>query len=750
MERSVGKKSGQALLVFVLAAAVFCFFFRGLMLSPNLYAPTFGGDGLTIHYNLFYHAAYGDGADLQAQYHPHTENIFLTDAQSLLAVALAELRPVFPHLHQYAVGFSNGLIFWSNPLAALFLFLILRRLGVRWGVALAGGLFIAMLSPQILRQLGGQYTLGYTFLLPLLIWYLLSYEAGRSYWWRSLLAATVVILAGINNPYLYAICGAFLLGAVVLAALAKWLRVLPMPGRMVLHWLGVFLLTTGVVFLTVKGFDTVEDRVEVPFGFFHNTATWGGLLTSPKLFTYAPVRRILIGLAQPYRETPMYLGIIPILLTLILPVLWVYYRARRRSLTVWKSPVLTLLLASSVLGLIFGFGLPFAWVEDWTYAHLGSILQFRAPVRFAWPFYYVLGLVAVCGLDWIAQTRKKRWAGIAWWVLPLAVWGIEANQYLNFSLEDHYYSNAFRPSELRHFGEIAKARNIDTAQFSSIYLLPSEQGWSDKIYRDGSWRSNHDGYKLSLATSLPLLNGKLSRVSLGWVLKSLQVVSHPLIDKALLEEIDRGKDIVLLTSLENPLSAREDSLRQLGEVLYSNDKMELRRLRPEVLAENHRTARQAALADTLLTTQFINLPTEEDPAHAFVGKGSRKVGPGWTDIWSLDHTALPGSGPYEISFWYFVDKTRFGGPKFYFRTLDAEGKIVEEQYQWTNEAWDTQRGWLRMFFTVAAAKPGHRSILYGDYFHHYWLDAFLLRPQDRNVRVVHDDGVLYNNYWLPK
>ncbi|MEM9528671.1 MAG: hypothetical protein AAGA31_18805, partial [Bacteroidota bacterium] len=162
------------LLVLAVASAVFCLYFKGLMLDPNRTAPTFGGDGLTIHYNLQYHATYGEGVYLKNQYYPYEESVFMTDAHSLVAVVLAALRPIFPDVGRHSVGIANVLIYWSSPVAVLFLFLCLRRLNVRWPLALIFGLLVGMMSPQILRQMG-QYTLGFTFMLPATLWYLLSY-----------------------------------------------------------------------------------------------------------------------------------------------------------------------------------------------------------------------------------------------------------------------------------------------------------------------------------------------------------------------------------------------------------------------------------------------------------------------------------------------------------------------------------------------------------------------------------------------
>jgi len=156
----------QNLLVILIATAVFSAYFQSLMWQPATTVPAFSGDGLTIHYNLTYHATYGDGATLTSQYHPYEESIFMTDAHALIGVVLAGLKPVFPNIGTHAITIANILVFWSHVLAVWLLFLILRRIEVQWPLALVVALLIAMISPQIHRQLAGQYTLGFAWLLP--------------------------------------------------------------------------------------------------------------------------------------------------------------------------------------------------------------------------------------------------------------------------------------------------------------------------------------------------------------------------------------------------------------------------------------------------------------------------------------------------------------------------------------------------------------------------------------------------------
>ena len=737
-----------SLLVLAVAAFVFMVYFGGLMTMPGLKSPTFGGDGLTIHYNLQYHAAYGDGADLTSQYHPYVESVFMTDAHALLAVVFAALRPVFPGLADEASGIANFLVFWSNPLAALLLFWCLRRLGVNRGLSLTGGLLIALMSPQILRQLGGQYTLGFTWMLPLVILYLLAWDGGKRYLLKSLGLVAVIFLLGLNNPYMYAISGAFLLAVSAFAAVGKALRLHDLPWRRIGHWFGVFAGSTLAVFLTLEAFDTVDDRVEVPFGFFHNIATWGGLLSSQDVLLYDWFHRAFPGFATPKHEHQHYLGLIPLLVSLALPALLLVPGWRKR-IGLHRRPLLLLGLLGGLAGLIFGFGLPFSHFKYWSYDHLGAVLQFRAPVRFGWPFYYLLGLAGVFVLHRLWKTSgNKRRAGLLVGI-ALLLWGVEAHQFLRGHVEGHVHGNPFRKEKLDNFRNIATEAGIDTVSYSSIFLLPTELGWTDKVHHNGTWRSNHDGYSLSLATGLPLLNGKLSRLSLARCLLSLQLTTDPLVRKDLLDHIDTSKNILLLAAPDKNLDGPERRLRNLGTSVYQSEDLELLRLDPAVLHTEHATAVAAIATDSLQTDSFHRFAYEYNQDVAFFGEGSQRVGKGWHDVLKLGVDSLRTAPPIDLSFWVFTDARRFGGPKFYLKIEDATGARLAEQYQWTNTVYETQRGWQRVAFRLDALPPAATTLkLISEYDHPYYLDELLIRPAERNVLLTTPEGRLYNNYWV--
>jgi len=686
----------------------------------------------------------------KVEYDNDQQNDQRQDAVSFCVTVTAEDWGEFQDdiYHDAKIGYWV-LIFWSSPFAVLLLFLVFRRLGVRWPLALLFGCLVAMMSPQILRQLGGQYTLGFTFLLPMIAWYQLAYDSGKRYWLKSILVTLAVVVVGLNNPYLYAVASALLMGAAGVGILLKLTGLIRLPWGQLLQWVAVCLVSTAMIALTLAAFDQVEDRVEVPFGFFHNVAAWGGMLTDPETFSYDFIRRILPGLDTPRRENQMYLGLIPVLFGLALPLI-LLVPSVRKIIRLSTAPTLLVLLIGTLPGLILGFGLPFVYFENWTYDHLGSLLQFRAPVRFSWPLYYVLAI----GAGYALSQLYEHWSGTkkVWLLaLPLLLWITDAHQFLAGHTEGKDGPSAFTPTSLQEKRELAEELGIDTARYSSIYLLPTEQGWSDKIHQDGSWRSNHDGYKMSLATGLPLLNGKLSRVGLNRVLRSLQIVSNPLIEKPALKDLPSDKYILLLASNENELDPPEAELFATGKVLFSNEKVELRRVRPDAIAGRSGMARTIAQKnEKAFSRKADRLAFEENTDHAYFGDGSRKVKPGWTTFSLPERADSLKTRETELSFWVFADKSRFGGPKFYLRQLDDDGKRLSEQKFWTNETFDTQNGWLRVAFGIKPHEDISRLELVGQYEFPYYIDELWLREAGVDVGLNDAEGErrMYNNYLL--
>lgn len=728
----------------VIATAVFSYYYGPFMWSPNTVAANLGGDGLTIHYNLQYHATYGEGVYLTGQYFPTKESLFMTDSQAMIAVLLSYLRPIVPGIETYSVGISNALTFWSNILAVLILFLVLRKLEVTTWLAIVFALLIALMSPQVLRQVGGQYTLGFTFLLPLTILYQLSYSPDRRYWLWTLLMIGLITFFGLNNPYTYGITVAFLLAGAFFGFLFRFFGRRDIRAGALVQWLLVVTIATACIYFTIHYFDPVDDRTDVPFGFFHNIARWGGLLRDENVFADPVVQSLFPDLARPRWENRQYLGLVPVLFFLLLPVLYWRYP----KLPLFRRSLLAVQLLAGVVGLLFALTIPFKFFPDWSSEHLQTMLSFRAPVRFTWPLYYMLGILAACGIAQLSAVMRRPVLRALVIGIPLLAWGVEAHQFSTAATIDHIHPNTIAQDRLAPLRAVIEESGIDSSRYSSIYGLPAEQGWSGKVHRLGSWRSNIEGYKYSLASGLPMITGKLSHASLRTSLASLQLISNPLIERVLLPHLPQDKSILLLISQIDDLLPGEAELARLGERVYLDEVVELRRVTPAEIEARHRAElRQQLQQAPSDRPALLRSPLEDNPEFAFVGSGSQKVGKGWQQ---LPIFPLPDSlrqDSLELSVWNYADNRRFGGPNIYLRFMDADGERISEQKVWANEATDTQRGWFRLSWSFVPP-PGTVSLdMMGEYFYHYYLDEWQLRRVGATSRYgVEGPNILLNNY----
>ncbi|MEO0734830.1 MAG: hypothetical protein AAFZ52_18480, partial [Bacteroidota bacterium] len=157
---------------------------------------------------------------------------------------------------------------------------------------------------------------------------------------------------------------------------------------------------------------------------------------------------------------------------------------------------------------------------------------------------------------------------------------------------------------------------------------------------------------------------------------------------------------------------------------------------------------RAAKIDTSYTTNFVRWAFERDTEHAFFGDGSRQFPRGWSEVIKYPVDSLSVGIPYELSFWNYLDKSRFGGPKCYFRLLGPDGKRLEEQYQWINEVFEFQRGWLRASFVFTIPEAASHVELVTEYNFPYWLDEVQIRPLDEDARFSEGGQMLYNNFRL--
>ena len=197
---SINSPNLGLLFVVILAIVLGWPMFGTYFFHPNQHMYAFGGDALTLYYNVAYHACYGSGTHLSSMAYPDGELIFLTDAQGSLGLLLTWLRKLGIPVCDYSVGIVNALGVWGYVLAAVFLYYLFLSIPMPiWRAALFGALVAAM-APH-LHRLVGHHGLAHTFLLPLTLLWLVRKFNLKNWEWRDLLFFAVLVFFTFNNPY---------------------------------------------------------------------------------------------------------------------------------------------------------------------------------------------------------------------------------------------------------------------------------------------------------------------------------------------------------------------------------------------------------------------------------------------------------------------------------------------------------------------------------------------------------------------
>jgi len=258
-------------LVFFICLGILFFFYHEVLLNLNAYIFSNQGDGIKNYYTYLYHAKYDQEFwNFYGMNYPYYENIVYTDAHPLLSYLIGKLG-----LANYGVGILNFFMLISYPIAGVFIFKIFRHFKLDLLVAILGTIVITFMAPQAFR-ITGHFSLSYVFAIPGLWYFLIQFNKTKKIIWSIVIAAYILIFF-FTHPYLGLILAVFAL----FYATVKWLFQWRDKKEFFLFIKSVFiqillpiLIFQGLVFL----FDTHEDRMKSPSGFFDFYATWKSIL----------------------------------------------------------------------------------------------------------------------------------------------------------------------------------------------------------------------------------------------------------------------------------------------------------------------------------------------------------------------------------------------------------------------------------------------------------------------------------------
>ncbi len=536
------------------------------------------GEGARVIFTLNYHAKNDSSfTHFEGMNAPFGEHIVYCDAQPIVTNSFRLLSKIFPGLENHAVGFQNTLSFLSFFLGAILLYIFLIRSKVDRISSSLISIALICLGPQISRM-PWQPGLAYAFEIPLILVMCQSILRGLT-WKKTVLYSSFTLILYLINPYI----GFMANLAFLIVALYAWKDFKK-------HLLPYFFLlfSAGLIYFTwIYLTDTHTDRVDVPIGFDDFRAEFNTVFASIN----SPFSSFYLNLGLDKQDNYMhgegwaYVGVIVSLLAIFLSINFIIKSWYRENMK------LNFLLPVALVFLFFSMGWPFSLhpsLEGFM-DYFSPLRQFKAPGRFAWVFYYSLGLICFIGIYNFLSRKSVKGKLLIIIIAILSTIQIFEGSYLHYSIvHQQYHQNPFDARQLpkSDYAYLKGGINyLKKEKYDLILPLPYLHVGSELFVAPSKPNAHSflESTVLSYHSSVPLMSAHLSRISKKESIKSLQIFSKPFIEKEILKDL-KGKKIALLLSKKTPgLNSNEKRIWEASKPILEDANYELRELDFKVL-----------------------------------------------------------------------------------------------------------------------------------------------------------------------
>lgn len=661
-----------------------------VLINPNNYLFCASGDGIKNYYTSHYFVKHGElSFHTNGMNYPYAELISFTDNQPSISWFLQIVKKTGLDVSDHIIGIYNLLMLLSISIAALFYYLIARKIVLPPLYAITVAIIISFLSPQV-ERFTGHYSLGYVCFVPVL-WYLLIRAFENKYSVRyGLYILMYNLFFGFIHPY-------YVLIGTMFSVLYVVCNFIYLKEKWSAAFLQVLLAALPPVILQFifSRLDSVVDRPTNPWGLLDYATRFEGLFI-PVFSPFLDIWNALVKVRSTDIETHSYVGVLGAVVFILSLIKIVKYIRKKKYKYVLKPilpvPLRTSLLVS-ILMLLFAMAIPFRMGLGFLLEIAPAIKQFRSLGRFAWVFYSVFTMYSAFYLylivrKWNIEKRRKK--SFVLLISLLIIWATEAyiNNYHTLQIirnktADSYYTD----STLKQLGSLG----VDINRFQSILPLPMYLIGSEVI----GIHNDHSGIvfqsmKISSATGLPISATMLSRTSLSQTINLATLVADSLIDRsAYLKDIST-KDILLVTKGQELPSGEQFVLSKAHLFFTDEEGFSYYSLSPSSLKQNK------YFVDG---TEFIaekedrNILGKHDWYYwntynnnqLFVNKDNSLL---------FEGTVL-GSGEYECSFWLKLTNKHIV-PRLILEKYDSSKKLVEQKLFDCGVFANTDREWIRV------------------------------------------------------
>ena len=702
-----------------------------LILSPNdvLLAPT--GDGLKSYYvfdyQLNYQKTYNHFAGLN---YPYGDSYLYTDGFP----ALQAIMQFLPFLGAYHVGIIHLTLILGFLLTSIFLYLILKFYTNTPWISLIGALCLFSLQPQFIR-LFGHLSLAYSCVIPMGWYFLLRFIHDKNKWkWSAILFCTNSLWF-FTHGYLGLMLILFL-GVVILFQLKIWRNL--QHFIQIVFFLGVPLL---LFFLISKWSNSVIDRTTEPFGFFEYQAQWKSVFLPSEGFLHDVIEKY-IPFTNVNWEGFAYIGFTGLLSLTILLFFSITSFIKQKDLTILPKELWFFLISGVVL-LFYSFGFPFNQFPSLLDV-FGPLKQFRAIGRFAWPFYFVCGIISFVSMHWFylnASNPLKKQIVLAFIFLGSMMYFWEASQTL---LKKRVYSkNTFLFENLSaDQREMIQFIQKNKATYQCILPLPWFHVGSELYSKEPNIQTMGNTLIASAHTGLPLYSCMMGRTSFRQSHDFFRSLGSNFQNKHKSALINK-KDFLIWYDYQPLYAEDEQELLDASIVVYKNKLGELRRISSSKIFEKKKSpitptfdAQNHNQADFL----FENYDSKNKRLSAKTSN--------FNTIAHFEPGQLKPSNWYEVSFDYY-----WVGPKNLdnvFRMEYVHNKQVSWFYERTIASYTGQQASfvrVRAVFKAQADSCAYNFFLFGGEKKNatYQIDNLLIRPLNLSVKWKDDQGKTFIN-----
>lgn len=518
------------------------------------------GDGLQAYYGAVYHVKH-DSAYWRSygMNHPYGEQVFFTGGQPFVANTIKLVSNIID-ISDYTVAILNLIMLFSIVFSALCIYLIFKHLKVHWLFGAVVAVCIAFLSPQI-ERMGGHYSLTYQFAIPLFILALLKFYERPSLKRSMAIGLFCFFIAG-THFYFFAFFGllaAFYWIMFFFSGPKNLARIRFVSLHFFIQMLLPFLLIQGITFLTDAG---VNDRTAYPAGYLIYVSNLDGVFFPP-LCNY---RYLFEWFRDPVFvgwEGRAYVGVVAVIIMLgivMVALRNLLNKEFKKIFIVVEHPLLNTFFWASFIGLLLSFGYPFILEGNQTWlAFAGPLKQFRGIGRFAWPFFYMINIIAFYMIHQWAMERRL----FARYIL------LAATAYLfsydawrnNEGLEGRFNNGIAELNDRKNqLPENKWLTETNPAEYQAIISLPYFHIGSENGGMHTESEIVRDAFVSSIKTGLPLTSVILSRVSMGQTFRNIAIIKEPYRKLQYLKDLKSKKPFLVIV---RPNDLNEDEKRFL-------------------------------------------------------------------------------------------------------------------------------------------------------------------------------------------